>query len=97
MKVVVLDAAVLLEAGWEAACHEVWVCVVPRSEAVTRIVERDGRTQEEATRRLDSQKSNEERVREASTVISTLWHPDITQEQVVRAVTRLHAELGLGQ
>ena len=93
-KVVALDAAVLLEAGWEAACHEVWVCVVPRSEAVTRIMARDGKTEEEAGRRLDSQKSNEERVRVASTVISTLWDPDITREQVVRAVTRLNTELG---
>jgi len=93
-QVVALDAAVLLEAGWEAACHEVWVCVVPRSEAVTRIMARDGKTEEEAGRRLDSQMSNEERVRVASTVISTLWDPDITQEQVVRAVTRLNTELG---
>ena len=44
VQVVVLDAAVLLEAGWEAACHEVWVCVVPRSEAVQRIVERGGQS-----------------------------------------------------
>ena len=79
--------------GWEAACHEVWVCVVPRSEAVTRIMARDGKTEEEAGRRLDSQMSNEERVRVASTVISTLWDPDITRDQVVRAVTRLNTEL----
>jgi len=95
LKVIVLDAAVLLEAGWEAECHEVWVCVVPRSEAVKRIVERDKKTEEEAGRRLDSQKSNEERVRVASTVISSLWDPAITREQVERAVIRLNKELGL--
>ena len=95
LKVIVLDAAVLLEAGWEAECHEVWVCVVPRSEAVKRIVERDKKTEEEAERRLDSQKSNEERVGVASTVISSLWDPDITREQVERAVTRVNTELGL--
>ena len=33
-KVVVLDAAVLLEAGWQSNCHEVWVCLVPRQEAI---------------------------------------------------------------
>ena len=33
-QVVVLDAAVLLEAGWQSACHEVWVCLVPRKEAI---------------------------------------------------------------
>ena len=30
LKVVILDAAVLLEAGWHNTCHEVWVCLVPR-------------------------------------------------------------------
>merc|ERR1711963_936577 len=39
-QVVVLDAAVLLEADWQYFCHEVWVCVVPKEEAVTRIMER---------------------------------------------------------
>ena len=46
-----LDAAVLLEAGWQEMCHEVWVCVVPPEEAVSRIQERDGKTKEEAEKR----------------------------------------------
>ena len=94
-QVVVLDAAVLLEAGWEAACHEVWVCVVPRHEAVRRIVARDGKTEQEAERRLDSQLGSGARVGAASTVICTLWEEDITQAQVTRAVERVNTELGL--
>ena len=31
-KVCILDAAVLLEAEWDRACHEVWVTVVPPKE-----------------------------------------------------------------
>ena len=30
VKVVILDAAVLLEAGWDNVCHEIWVCTIPR-------------------------------------------------------------------
>ena len=30
--VVVLDAAVLLEAGWDAMVHEVWTTSVPKDE-----------------------------------------------------------------
>ena len=93
--VVVLDAAVLLEAGWQSACHEVWVCVVPREEAVARIMARDGKTEEEATRRIDSQLSNQARVDQASTVFSTLWDPEFTQKQVEAAVGRLNRELAL--
>jgi len=92
-QVVVLDAAVLLEAGWDAECHEVWVCVVPRQEAVKRIVERDGKTEEEAERRISSQLSNQDRVKKANTVLCTLWDPKHTQGQVERAVHRLNDEL----
>ena len=35
-----------------------WVCVVPQEEAVTRIMDRDGRSKEEAERRVASQLSN---------------------------------------
>lgn len=31
-KIIVLDAAVLLEAGWDSLCHEVWVTFIPRAE-----------------------------------------------------------------
>ena len=31
----VLDAAVLLEAKWDAMVHEVWVCVIPQQEVGT--------------------------------------------------------------
>jgi len=92
-EVVVLDAAVLLEAGWEKQCHEVWVCVVPRAEAVKRIVERDRKTEMEAERRIDSQLSNQERVDQASTVFCTLWDQSQTQAQVERAVDRVNGEL----
>ena len=32
--VVVLDAAVLLEAGWEDVAHEVWVTILPVKEVI---------------------------------------------------------------
>ena len=109
-EVVVLDAAVLLEADWQHFCHEVrilmitslyhennqvWVCVVPREEAVTRIMDRDGRSREEAERRVASQLSNAERVSQASTVLCTLWQPEVTQRQVEGAVQRLQRELSI--
>jgi len=96
-QVVVLDAAVLLEAGWQEDCHEVWVCVVPPEVAVARIVERDGKTEEEARRRVSSQMTNQERVEVASTVVCSLWEPEVTARQVEEAVVRLEGELGLAR
>jgi len=31
-QIVILDAAVLIEAGWDEFCHEVWVMIVPKEE-----------------------------------------------------------------
>lgn len=31
-KAVVLDAAVLLEAGWDEMCNDIWVVVLPKEE-----------------------------------------------------------------
>ena len=68
---------------------------MPREEAVRRIVERDGKTEEEAGNRLDSQLSNAARVARAQTVLCTLWEAEVTQRQVEAAVSRLQGELGI--
>jgi phosphopantetheine adenylyltransferase/dephospho-CoA kinase len=94
-KVVILDAAVLLEAGWDQSCHEVWVCTVPRESAIQRIIERDHKTREEAENRIGSQMSNQDRVKVANTVFCTLWDPATTQKQVETAWARLSKELKL--
>lgn len=60
-RIVLADAAVLLEAGWETACNEVWVCTVPRKEAVARLMARNRLSEDEATKRVASQLSNHER------------------------------------
>nr|XP_040031760.1 bifunctional coenzyme A synthase isoform X2 [Gasterosteus aculeatus aculeatus] len=84
-QVCVLDAAVLQEAGWARMVHEVWVTVIPEEEAVVRISERDGLTTEDALRRLRSQWSNGEQVAHANVVLSTLWEPEVTRKQVLKA------------
>ncbi|KAM7370727.1 hypothetical protein PAMP_010252 [Pampus punctatissimus] len=84
-QVCVVDAAVLLEAGWTHMVHEVWVTVIPEEEAVLRITQRDSLTTEEALRRLHSQWSNSKQVEHANVVLSTLWEPEVTRKQVLKA------------
>ncbi|XP_069011556.1 bifunctional coenzyme A synthase [Embiotoca jacksoni] len=84
-QVCVVDAAVLLEAGWTDLVHEVWVTLIPEEEAVLRITERDGVTTEDALRRLQSQWSSSKQVEHANVVLSTLWEPEVTQKQVLKA------------
>ncbi len=65
----VLEAAVLLEAGWEDLVDEIWVVVVDPSIAVSRLRSRNGLDEEAAWARIRSQLSNEERIRRADVVI----------------------------
>lgn len=84
-QVCVMDAAVLLEAGWTDMVHEVWVTIIPEEEAVLRITERDGVSTEDALRRLQNQWSNDKKVEHANVVLSTLWEPEVTQKQLLKA------------
>ncbi|XP_056594252.1 bifunctional coenzyme A synthase isoform X1 [Triplophysa dalaica] len=93
MKVCVVDAAVLLEAGWTYLVHEVWVATIPEEEAVKRIVQRDGVKEEEALRRLKSQWPNAKLVEDANVVLCTLWEPDVTQRQVLKAWSLLQQRI----
>lgn len=96
-QVCVVDAAVLLEAGWTDIVHEVWVTVIPEDEAVLRITERDGVTKEDAERRLQSQWSNPRQVEHANVVLCTLWEPEVTQRQVQKAWNLLQKRIGKRQ
>lgn len=52
------------------------------SQAVKRIVQRDGVKEEDAWRRLKSQWPNATLIEHANVVLCTLWEPDVTQRQV---------------
>ncbi len=67
--VVVLEAAVLFEAGWEDLVHEVWVVVVEPEQAIKRLAARNGMDEAAARARIDSQLSNAERTARADVVI----------------------------
>ena len=67
--IIVLEAAVLFEAGWEDAVDEVWTVVVERDVAVARAMARDGSDETAVQKRIDAQLSNEERRSRSHVVI----------------------------
>jgi dephospho-CoA kinase len=69
VRVVVLEAAVLLEAGWQDLVDEVWVVRVPAAVAVARLTLRNGLSEEAARARLAAQMTNDERAARADVVI----------------------------
>jgi dephospho-CoA kinase len=70
VEVVVLEAAILLEAGWTPLVDEVWVTVAPEHEVVKRTLERNGLPEEQVMARIRSQLSSEERIEHADVIIN---------------------------
>lgn len=68
--VVVLEAAILIEAGWTPLVDEVWVVVVSESTVLSRLKEQRGLDEAGTLARIRSQLSTEERVKYANVVIS---------------------------
>ncbi len=75
-RVIVLEAAVLLEAHWDDLVDEVWVVVVDESVAIGRLGERDGMSREDALARIRSQLSNRERLERSDRAIDNSASPD---------------------
>lgn len=92
-KIIVIEAAILLKAGWENECHEVWSMLVSPEEAIRRVVERNGLAEEEARKRLANQVDNKIVVEKSDVVFSSEWSPDYTQKQAEKAWTMITSEL----
>jgi dephospho-CoA kinase len=67
--VVVVEAAILLEAGWRALVDQLWVVVTDVEVAIARLKAYKQFTEEQARARIAAQLSNEERVAQADQVI----------------------------
>jgi len=89
--VVVLEAAVLFEAGWEDIGTQCWVVTTDREIAIERAMARDGADREAIERRLDSQLPNEERARRADVVIDNNGDEAAMIEQLETAWSNLQA------
>ena len=81
-RIVVLEAAVLLEAGWEDLVDEVWAVSTPAEIAVQRLVQRTPISESDARARLQAQMQNDERAARADVVIENAGAPAELRAQV---------------
>jgi dephospho-CoA kinase len=88
-QVVVLEAAVLFEAGWQDAVDEVWAVVVAPGVAVQRACARDGLEPDAVQQRIDAQMSNEQRSARADVVIDNSGNPETLLARVDREWLRI--------
>lgn len=97
-RLVVLEAAVLLEAGWQDLCDEIWVVVVEPELAVERLAARNGLDAGASRARIASQLSNAERIAHANVVIENNRDLEALEGAILQAwealQVRLHSAAG---
>jgi len=86
--VVVLDAAVLFEAGWFDMGDEIWVVVVERELAIERAMARDALDRQAVENRIDAQLSNAEKKEKADVVFENNGTEEALREHVEKEWAR---------
>ncbi|MFC1952484.1 dephospho-CoA kinase [Chloroflexota bacterium] len=90
--VVVLEAPLLLEAGWTPLVDEVWMTAALEATVLKRLEERSGMSHAESLARIRSQLPAEERGKYADIVINTDCDPDELKARVKEFWQRLELD-----
>src|SRR5579875_1513176 len=86
--IIVIDAVKLLEGGSAALCHSKWLIICPESQELTRLMARNGLSEQEARARLQAQPSVESRLLLVDEVIDNGGTLEETRRQVEAAFRR---------
>ncbi|MGB9780595.1 dephospho-CoA kinase [Caldanaerobacter sp.] len=81
-RLIVVDAALLIETGLYQMMDEIWMVVVDIETQIKRIMARDGFSYEEALKRIRSQMPLEEKIKYADFIINNSKTLEKTEEQV---------------
>jgi len=92
VRVVVLEAPLMMEVGKTSQVDEVWVTVAPEGTVLERLRDRAGLSEEESRARINAQLSNEERIKHADVVIDTDCSLDELKNKVAVLWARLQTE-----
>ena len=82
VEVVVLEAPLLIEAGWTSLVDDLWVVVASEATVLKRLQEKVGLSQQQSLARIRSQLPSEERTKRAGAVINTDCNLDELRRKV---------------
>jgi dephospho-CoA kinase len=88
-KVIVMEAAAMLEANRAWQADEIWVVTCPEPDVIGRIKGRPGYDEETAKSRIHSQMTNEERLKKADVVIDNNGTPGELKIKVTKEWNKL--------
>lgn len=80
--VVVLDAAILIEASWQNLVDEIWVVKASKNEQLERLMTRDHLARDEANSRIEAQMPLAQKLTYADVVIDNTMDVEQTRKQV---------------
>ena len=93
VKVVVLEAAAMMEAGRASIADEIWVVIAPESAVLKRLSERDGRSEDESKARILAQMPAQQRILHGGVIIDTDCSLDELKARVAVEWHKLQARL----
>jgi dephospho-CoA kinase len=86
---VVLDAAVMLEAGWDGAVDVLVYVYAPRAVRLARVAEQRGWSAAEVVARENAQMPLAEKARQADVAVDNSGPPEVMEPQLDRLLDRL--------
>ena len=87
--VVIVEAAILIEANWQSLVDEIWVTIAPENAVIERLKDQRGLEEEQTLARIRSQLSNDERSQHANVIIDNNGNLDEVRIRVQELWQRL--------
>lgn len=89
IKLVILDAAILIEAKWNKLVDEVWVVYTNPEVQLERLIKRENYSLDEAKNRINAQMNIKEKLKYANVIIDNSFDWDNTKLQIDKEIERL--------
>ena len=90
VKCVVVEAAIMIEAGWQDLVDTLWVVSVEPETAKQRLIQRNSLSEEDALKRINSQMKNSDRISYANHIID---NNDLNPELLEKKVCELYSSV----
>lgn len=91
-RIVVIDAALLIETGCHRTVDEIWLVTIPYEIQLERLMRRDGLTEQQARQRIDCQMPQDEKAEYADVLIDNSKDIEYTKRQIRRLWSGLEEE-----
>jgi len=87
--VVFFEVPLLFEAGWDNFVDKIWLVTAPTDQRVSRVMERDGLSQDEIMARMKLQMTEDEKIERSDVIINNSGDMDDLSRQVDAAVAAM--------